>query len=146
MPAHFPLPAFHFRLSFKKLPGDTGVDSQFVSVTGLKGTIISVDEEGLSLKKPVIQFQPVILQRAVYATKRSPLRNWVFRSLANPGSLMIKEVLIEILNEDQRATMLFKMLNVTAAGWELGELNAGKNELLMEQITLNYKSITQSEV
>jgi hypothetical protein len=53
----------------------------------------------------------------------------------------LPEVLIEVLDEEHKPGLIVRLTKVTAAGWELGELNAGRSELLMEEITLHYKSI-----
>jgi hypothetical protein len=144
MPGAYPIAAFQFRVTFKALPGDLGSDNSFVSVTGLKTSVLLYDEKGMPLPAPSLIRQPVVLLRHIDATKKSPLRTWVLKALEKPGSGKLEELSIEILNGDQQPAVVFKLLNVSPAGWELGPLNAGRSELLVEEIAFHYAAIVQS--
>ena len=136
------LSAFHFKVLFKGL--DTNeADSGFQSVSGLKATIIS-QEYGVSRdqdKNPVTLFSPLVLRRAITKNNNSALRQWILRCLNASSPEPLPEVLIEVLNDEHTPEMIIRLTNVTAAAWELGELHAEKNELLMEEITLHYQSV-----
>ena len=136
------LTAFHFRVSYEALAGDNGSDSQFISVSGLKALLVPPSAETTNKEKPVVQYNPVLLRRAVISGKTSPLRKWILKSLAKPGSLLLPSVQIEVLNEEHEPEMVFVLRDVSAAGWEMSELNAGKSELLTEDIYLQYKGLT----
>ncbi|MBC7873671.1 MAG: phage tail protein [Ferruginibacter sp.] len=136
-----PLTAFHFSISFKELPGDTGNDSQFLSVSGLKAIMVIPDDKEVIDKETRRKYGPLILKRAVSAGKPSALRKWVLKSMAKPGSVTLPEVLIEVLNEEHEPQLVFRAGQVSAVGWELGELHAGKSDLLMEEISLQYLSL-----
>jgi hypothetical protein len=144
MPVANPIAAFLFRVSFKTLPGDLNIDNNFVSVTGLKTSNLLYDDRGNPLTSPLLIRQPVVLLRHIDATKKSPLRTWVLAGLQKPGSAKLEELTIEILNGELQSAIAFKLQNVLPAAWELGELNAGKSELLVEEISFNYTGITQS--
>jgi phage tail-like protein len=137
------LPAFHFNISFKELPGDTGNDNQFISVSGLKASIVvPADHNNETGGKKTTQYGPLVLKRAVSAGKQSALRKWVLKNLSKPGKAILPELLIEVLNEEHEPQMIFRAVNVSAIGWELGELHAEKSDLLMEEISLQYLSLT----
>lgn len=137
------LPAFHFNISFKELPDDNGNDHSFMSISGLKTYVVPpVDDNKRPRKKLTTQFGPLILKRAVSTDQQSALRKWVLKNLAKPRKKLLPELLIEVLNEEHIPQMTFKVEHISAIGWELGELHAGKSELLMEEISLQYKSLT----
>jgi len=45
------------------------------------------------------------------------------------------------LNEEHEPGLAIRLMNVTAAGWQLSELDALNSKLLMEEISLHYTSI-----
>jgi phage tail-like protein len=149
MSENYLLAAFHFRVLFKGLETAVETDSRFQSVTGLKATIetpgnpvATADEK----KSTVTRFNPVVLRRAVERSNNSVLRRWVLENLNRSSHNEIPEVLIEVLNEEHKPEIIVRLKKVTAAGWQLGELNAANSELLMEEITLNYRSIEMVDV
>lgn len=135
------LSAFHFKVLFKGL--DTNeADSGFQSVSGLKAAIIRQEDSVRDQNKnPVTLFNPLVLRRAITGNNNSPLRQWILRCLNASSPEPLPEVLIEVLNDKHSPEMIIRLTNVTAAAWELGELHAQKNELLMEEITLHYQSV-----
>lgn len=136
------LPAFHFNIHFKELPDDLGIDDRFMSISGLKAMVVLPDDDNNEAGKKIrTAFGPLVLKRAISVNRQSPLRKWVLDSLATSGSAILPEVLIEVLNEEHTPEMVFKVEQVSAIGWELGELHAGKSELLMESISLQYLSL-----
>ncbi len=139
MPSNTTLPAFHFMVSFEGLPADNGSDNQFFSVSGLSAGITNADMRDLPIATTK-KTRTVSLQRAVRSGKNSPLRKWLLRSLDKEG-MIVKEMLVTVLDEEHQPAMVFSLGNVRAAGWELGELNAGKSELLLETILLHYDSL-----
>ena len=137
------LPAFHFRILFKGLNKTGDDDSGFQSISGLRiSTVIPVafDLAGEAIKETTL-FNPVVLRRAISSTQRSPLREWVLRCLNHSSKEPLPEVLIEILNEEHEPGLIIRLTDVTAAGWQLSELDALNSKLLMEEISLHYTSI-----
>jgi phage tail-like protein len=137
------IPAFHFRVRFKGLNITGDDDSGFQSIGGLKiSSIIPTSEAPAGdVIKETISFNPVVLRRAVRSNQRSPLREWVLRCVNHSSKESLQEMIIEILNEEHEPSFVIRLTHVTAAGWELSELNASNSELLMEEISLLYKSI-----
>jgi phage tail-like protein len=138
MNEHDLLAAFHFRVLFRGLEAEGETDFRFQSVAGIKAIASTPGDEKNSANT---QFGPVILRRAVERSTDSPLRQWILQNLNRSSQHELPEVLIEVLDEEHRPGIIISLKNVTAAGWQLVELNADKSELLMEEISLHYKSI-----
>jgi phage tail-like protein len=139
------LPAFHFRIQFSGLKpdADAETDTHFQSVSGLKAMVVN---SGNTTSVPgnkilPVLFNPVVLKRAISRQCISPLREWILENLNGSKSTPLPEVLIQVLNEEHQPVIIFRLIHVTAAGWQLGELNAKQSELLMEEISLQYHSI-----
>lgn len=147
MERYQPIPSFHFRVLFKGL-NITDDDSGFQSISGLKiSTTIPVAVLSTGqIAKETILFNPVVLRRAIKSNQRSALRDWVLRSLNRLSKEALPEMIIEILSEEHEPSLTIRCTQVTAAGWELSELNASNSELLMEEISLQYKSIEVKNV
>jgi phage tail-like protein len=135
------LPAFHFRILFKGLDDLSEADSRFQSVSGLKVAAAIPENVDGAINKSASFLSPLVLKRAVENTSNSQLRRWVLDCLNKSSREPLPEVLIEVLDEEHKPGFIVRLTKVTAAGWELGELNALKSELLMEEITLQYQSI-----
>jgi phage tail-like protein len=137
------MPAFHFRILFKGLNNTGGDDSGFQSISGLKISTITraaIELAGETTKETTL-FNPVVLKRAVRSTQRSPLREWVLRCLNHSSKEPLPEILIEVLNEEHEPGLAIRLIDVTAAGWQLSELDALNSQLLTEEISLHYSSI-----
>lgn len=143
MPDNRFLPAFHFTVQCSGLKGNTETDTGFESVTGLKITAAGNDGTApvTEDKKLPALFNPIVLKRAVSRQHKSPLRQWVLKSLNGSKTTPLPEILVQVLDEEHRPAITFRLTQVTAAGWQLGELNAQQNGLLMEEITLHYRSV-----
>jgi len=139
------LTAFHFRIQFNGLKNDAEADTHFQSVSGLKAMVAGTDNATAFVDNisPPVLFNSIILKRAISEKNRSPLRQWVLKSLNGSKSTPLSEVLIQVLNEEHQPAITFRLTHVTAAGWQLGELNAQQSELLMEEFALQYQSIEQ---
>lgn len=136
------IPAFHFRILFKGLNNTGEEDSGFQSISGLKiSTIDPLASELVGKASKETVFNPVVLRRAVRSNHRSLLREWVLRCLNHASKEPLPEVFIEILNEEHEPALAIRLTNVTAASWQLSELDALNSELLMEEISLQYTSI-----
>jgi phage tail-like protein len=137
------VPAFHFRVLFTGLNEFAEQDSSFESVSGIHGAAPDNNDGMLSRseKNTGIVFQPVVLRRAVSLPVQSGLRQWVLKCLNRNIYDPLKEVTIEVLNEEHSPVLLVVLKNVHAKTWSLGELHAQKSNLLMEEIGLAYQTI-----
>jgi len=137
------VPAFHFRVLFAGLSDLTEQDSSFESVSGIHGTL--VDNNTVPPHQPgkngTTVFQPVVLRRAVSMPGRSALREWALNCLNGNAHDPLREVKIEVLNEEHLPLLVITLKNVYVKTWALGELHAQKSNLLMEEISLGYHTI-----
>jgi phage tail-like protein len=86
-------------------------------------------------------FQPVVLRRAVTVPAHSVLRHWVIASLHHRTKQPLQEVKIEVLNEERLPSLVIVLKDVYVANWALGEFHAQNSNLLMEEISLGYRSV-----
>ncbi len=138
---NFTLPAFHFRVLFKGLEAISEIDSQFQSVTGIKAIRDNNPAAGLERTAGATIFNPVVLKRGMVSPKHSVLLQWVIKSLHEPARHFLPEVLIEILNEENKPEIIIRLVKVSVRSWSAGDLHAEKSELLMEELVLDYTSI-----
>ncbi|MEO5685244.1 MAG: phage tail protein [Chitinophagaceae bacterium] len=131
--------SFHFRVLFKGLKEITDIDSRFQSVSGIQGALQQETDKGKSLVTTV--FQPVILRRGMLLPKESVLLQWILKGLNNAVLNPLPEVLIEVLDENHQPAISIVLKSVSVRSWTMGELNAEKSGLLMEEIQLDYKAI-----
>jgi len=137
------VPAFHFRVLFAGLDDLTEQDSSFESVTGIHG-MVADKNTGMphqDEKNTTTVFQPVVLRRAVMLPGQSALREWALTCLNGNIQDPIREVKIEVLNEEHSPVLVVVLKNVYVKTWALGELHAQKSNLLMEEISLGYHTI-----
>lgn len=137
------VPAFHFRVLFAGLSDLTEQDSSFESVSGIHG--MAADNNTIFQHQPekngATVFQPVVLRRAVLMSGRSALREWALKCLNGNAHDPLREVKIEVLNEEHLPVLVITLKNAYVKTWALGELHAQKSNLLMEEISLGYHTI-----
>ncbi len=142
--------AFNFIVRFIGLSNITSssneiIDSNFQSITGIKAIIDFEENASANINERANAkkiFTPVVLKRAIPLPLQSPLLQWILKNISEPGFNILPEVLIEVLNESEEPTIVIKFRNVSLVSWSLGELNAEKSELLIEEIALAYTSLS----
>lgn len=142
--------AFNFIVRFTGLTSTASsssevTDSSFHSINGIKATINNQEKSFANIREAgnaKAIFEPVVLKRAVPLPLQSPLLQWILKSINEPGFKVLPEVLIEVLNESYEPAIVIKLRNVSLFSWCLGELNAEKSELLVEEIALAYTSLS----
>lgn len=142
--------AFNFIVRFIGLSNITSssneiIDSNFQSITGIKAIIDFEENASANINERANAkkiFTPVVLKRAIPLPLQSPLLQWILKNISEPGFNILPEVLIEVLNESEEPTIVIKLRNVSLVSWSLGELNAEKSELLIEEIALAYTSLS----
>lgn len=137
----YKLPAFHFRVLFSGLNDLTEQDSNFESVTGIQATATENSRLPQDEKKTITAFQPVVLKRAVTVPGKSGLRQWALKCLNKQAQESLHEARIEVLNEVQLPVLVVVLKDVYVISWGLGELHAQNSNLLMEEISLGYRSV-----
>ncbi len=139
----YPPGAFHFRVRFIQPDNSQLTDIGFQSVAGLGAAISATLTGGMPVKdaSEVVNFNTLVLTRAVVDVAASPLSQWVFGWINKTAAVVLPWVYIELLNEEHVPYMKWRISNVTPAGWNLGELNADKSEVLTEAIELAYHDL-----
>jgi phage tail-like protein len=138
---NYMVPAFHFRVLFSGLQDITEQDSSFESVTGIGAAVMDDIQISSHEKNNPVAFQPVVLRRAIAVPGRSGLRTWVLKCLNQHVHEPLQQVKIEVLNEEQAPALVVVLKDVYVKTWALGELHAQNSNLLMEEISLGYRSI-----
>jgi phage tail-like protein len=140
---------FHFKVDFYFDPQDS-TDIRFQSVTGLDSTLDTetIKEGGENRFEHVIpmrrKFGPLTLKRGLLKPRDSQLTRWLKRAFEDevidkfPTVQPIQVVQISLLDEEHNSLMHWTINNVWPRSWKMGELNAGRGEVLLETLELNY--------
>ncbi len=140
----YPPVGFHFRILFKGLDPAQFTDIGFQSITGLEAFINSNETHTFDRQNPApeaVSFSTLVLRRAVVDIKESPLIQWISLWINKEKQVPLKEVYIELLNEEHHPYMRWGITDVRPKSWKLGELNAEKSEVLIETIELSYTKL-----
>jgi phage tail-like protein len=150
---------FHFSVHFAAGDRDS-VDVKFQSVSGLDSTLDTdtVREGGENRFEHVIptrrKFGPLILKRGLLGPKTSAVTDWLKRTFEGEpfdtnskkeDFRVIDSVTIKLLGEDHQPLMVWTVTNVWPRSWRIGELNAERDEVLIETLELNYNRLLLSE-
>lgn len=137
---------FHFAVNFA-LQGAKSVDVKFQSVTGLDSTIDieTIKEGGENRFEHVVptrrKYGPLILKRGLLAPGASGITEWLKRAFDDQVYETLETVVINLLDEEHQSVMHWKINNVWPRSWKIGELNAGRGEILIETLELNYNRL-----
>ena len=139
----YPPGAFHFRVRFITPDNTQFTDVGFQSVMGLGAAVAATLTSGIPVKEAseAVNFKTLVLTRAVVDVAESPLSQWVFGWINKTAAVVLPWVYVELLNEQHEPYMKWRISNATPAGWNLGELNADKSEVLTETISLAYHDL-----
>jgi phage tail-like protein len=137
---------FHFNVGFK-FPGGSDVDIRFQSVTGLDSTLDTetIKEGGVNGFEHTLpvrrKYGPLTLKRGLLKPTDSKLTAWLKAAFDGIMVIPIKEVTINLLDENHQPLMFWLINNVWPRSWKVGELNAEKGEVLIETLELNYNRL-----
>lgn len=140
--------ALNFRIRFTGLDDPNEEDAHFHSVSGLQvlvnnqphdRNIVTGQNNGNMLHTPLV------LKRAVKNYSSSALSRWLFAYFNKKEGRTLPQALIELLSEEQQPIMSWIIKYIRPVSWKLDELNAEKNEVLMETIELEYKELLLTE-
>ncbi|WP_214227664.1 phage tail protein [Pedobacter sp. B4-66] len=137
---------FHFAVNFS-LQGVKSVDVKFQSVTGLDSTIDieTIKEGGENRFEHVIptrrKYGPLILKRGLVTPNASGITDWLKKAFDDQIYETLEMVVISLLDEEHQSIMHWKINNVWPRSWKIGELNAGRGEVLIETLELNYNRL-----
>ena len=140
---YYPPVGFYFVVAFSG--GSSKQDNAFNEVSGLKvdtdtTTIKEGGENRFEYKVPVRhKHDNLVLKRGLMLAD-SPIGQWCFESLSGSFEKKIepRRVFISLLNPSRKPLMMWTFENVWPVKWELGALNAQKNEIAVETLELAY--------
>jgi phage tail-like protein len=128
---------FHF--SVTGLGGDS--DVRFQEVTGLSVEVETepVKEGGENRYTHILpvrtKYTNLTLKRAIL--NDSEIINWCKNAIEN-FDFKPKDIVIKLLNEKHEATVSWNIVRAYPIKWTFSNLDATKNELLLETLTLSY--------
>lgn len=136
----YPHVGFQFSVDFLDL-SSTDKDTCFQSVSGLSSTmetetIIEGGENRFAHQLPVrLRTSDLVLKRGVVKDSMviAWCRNAFERFTFKPITLVVK-----LLDEEQKPLISWNVVHVWPKKWVTSELNAGKSEVLIETLELNY--------
>ena len=142
----FPLPpvGFYFHLTFDGSK-TTDIDAAFQEVSGLTMNIdtkeiIQGGENSFTYKVPVrAKYENLVLKRGMIP-KKSPMADWVTRTLQNGviGTIETKNIVITLLDENGNALCTWNFEKAYPIKWEMSGLSAEKSEIIIETLTFSY--------
>jgi phage tail-like protein len=142
MPSYYPPPAFHFSVSFLLHKAGDG-DTRFQEVSGI-GTELGTEElvEGgenrFSHQLPTgARHGNLVLKRGVLV--RSGIVSWIRDAVENLMFAPIT-VVVTLLNENHEPLAGWQFANAYPVKWQMGNLNATENGVLVETLELAYQS------
>lgn len=142
----YPVTSFHFRVEFTGIDDLTDNDVRFQEVSGL-GSEIGTEEvkEGgenrFTHKLPLPASYPnLVLKRGLMP--RTGLVKWCRDAIENfdfkPVTLKVS-----LLNEEHQPIMSWNFVRAFPVKWEVSNLDATKNEVMVDTIELAYQYHTQ---
>jgi phage tail-like protein len=132
----------YFRIVFRGLDDPGEDDTHFQSINGLHIFLDnSAVDQTLQTANATVQYSPLILRRAAKSYHSSALNRWLFSWFNKREEKPLPEAVIELLDETHQPVMSWIVRNLVPRSWKLDELNAEKNEILMETIELDYKQL-----
>ena len=143
----YPLPAFHFEVSFKG-----GGDSSFQEVSGIGSELEleSITEGGenrfLYQLPKAIKHPKLVLKRGI-ARSDSKLVGWCQAVLEQDyiDAIETKDLEVRLLNEERKAVRSWSFSNAYPVNWDVEAFNSTKNEVAIEKIELAYSTSKRTE-
>jgi len=136
----YPLSKYHFRVDWG------GAEISFSEVSGLSIELAVIEyrdgasPEQSSIKMPGLQkFSNLILRRAVQKNNQD-FFNWI--NTVRLNTVERRDITISLLNEAHEPTVVWKVRNAWPCKYQVADLNANSNDVLMESLELAHEGIT----
>jgi phage tail-like protein len=154
MATAYPPPAFAFSVAI--VPGSppmqqTAVDAAFQEVSGIDPKVETEDHPEGGVNDYVHQLPGVtkhsnlVLKRG-YVTGSSALAAWAAQTVGSTlGTAIQTQVInINLLGPDQNPLVTWTFQNAWPVKWEVGGLDANKNDFLTETLEFSYTTVTRT--
>lgn len=139
----YPLPAFHFKVTFSDLGG--GGDTSFQEVTGISSEMetevyVEGGENRFVYQLPKAIKHPNLILKRGLTQRDSPLVEWCRSTLEMDFTEPITPMSIRVvlLNEKGEPARAWFFANAYPVKWEVESFNSTKNEVAIEKIELSY--------
>ncbi len=142
----YPAVGFHFKVEFVGLDGATDNDVRFQQVSGLTAEVGTEElKEGGEnrfahrLPQPA-SYQNLVLKRGLLTDTalidwfRDAIENFVFDPVT---------VDVSLLNENSDPLMYWSFIGAYPLKWSVSDLDAGKNDVVVDTIELAYQRFTK---
>ncbi len=142
----YPLTGFHFKVEFMGVDDLTDNDIRFQEVSGLSSEIGTEDvkeggENRFTHKLPLPAVYPnLVLKRGMM--KNTGLVTWFRNAIENFDfkPVMLK---VSLLNEEHNPVMSWNFVNAYPVKWSVSDLDATKNEVVVDTVEITYQYYTQ---
>jgi phage tail-like protein len=140
---YYPPVGFHFKVEFLSLGNDN--DTRFQSVSGLN---VEYDTESFKEggenrfehKLPVrTKFPDLSLKRGMLTD--SKVINWCLDAVQN-RTIKPVQINVSLLNEKHEALRTWSVFNAWPRKWQVSDLNAQENSVVVETLELSYTYFT----
>jgi len=144
MAQYYPPVGFHFLVEVLGINPGTN-DTRFTEVGGLSVEITTEEvpeggENRFIQKYPGISRYPeLVLKRGLL--KDSGITDWIRESLAGPV-IKPKNIDIKLLNDKHEPLMTWHVVNAYPTRWNISDLNASNNAIVVESLHFYYQYFT----
>lgn len=142
----YPLVGFYFNVEFIGLDDATDNDIRFQEVSGLSAEIGTEElkeggENRFTHKLPMpAKYSNLTLKRGVVTD--TGLIQW-FRDAVESFTFKPLTVKVSLLNENAKPVMTWNFVNAYPIKWSVSNLDAKKNEVMVDTIELAYQYFTR---
>lgn len=144
MATYYPPVSFHFKVEFNGITNQE-TDIQFQSVSGLSVDIETEEfaeggENRFKHKFPVrTKYPNLVLKRGLVTD--SKLIDWC-RDAIEGFQFEPVDLTVKLLNEEHKPLMTWNVVNAFPVKWDVSDLNAEENNLVIETVELAYNYFT----
>ena len=139
---NYPPVGFHFSVNFELNKGDAGAETGFQEVQGIEATLESKEHKEGGENRFVhtlpqrTKYSNLILKRGLLTD--SAVIGWVKNAIED---LDIEPISLQVtlLNETHEPLAAYNFVNVWPKKWSVSDLNAERNEIVVESLELVYQ-------
>lgn len=136
---YYPPVGFHFRVEFLNIGNDNDIRFQSVSGLSMELDVESIKEGGQNLFEHKIpgrsKFQDLTLKRGLLMD--SEVIEWVKKGLYD-REFKPANMVISLLNDEHAPIFTWKIFNAWVKKWNVSDLNASENAVMVETLEIVY--------
>lgn len=136
---YYPPVGFHFRVEFINVGNDNDVRFQSVGGLNMEFDVENIKEGGQNLFEHKLpgrtKFPDLTLKRGLLLD--SSLIDWIKKALYN-REFQPADINISLLNSNHEALMTWQVFKAWPRKWNVSDLNANENSIMVETLELSY--------